>query len=184
MNLCFIPSIKINRCKDSCNTINDPYAKICVLDQIRNTNVKVFNLMSRTNETRHIKWHKTCKCRCRLDASISNNKQRWNGGKSRCECKELIDKGVCDKGFIWNPSNCDCECDKSWNIGEYLDYKNSRCKKRILDELAEECSENIDGNEMLYNKTLNAIPLNVYKKEFNSCMVYIALFVIFLITNI
>ena len=66
-------SIKINRCKVSCNTINDPYGKICVPDQIKNTNVKV---LSRTNETRYIKWHKTCKCKCRLDASICNNKQR------------------------------------------------------------------------------------------------------------
>ena len=62
-------SIKINNCKDSCNRINDPYAKMCVPDDLKNTNIKVFNLMSRTNETRHIKWHKTCKCRCRLDAS-------------------------------------------------------------------------------------------------------------------
>ena len=38
-------SIKINRCKGSCNTINDPYSKICVPAQIKNTNVKVFNLM-------------------------------------------------------------------------------------------------------------------------------------------
>ena len=37
-------SIKINRCKDSCNTINDPYAKICVPDQTKNINLKVFNL--------------------------------------------------------------------------------------------------------------------------------------------
>ena len=48
--------------------------------------------MSRTNETRHIEWHKTCKCKCRLDASVFNNKQRWNEDKCRCECKELIDK--------------------------------------------------------------------------------------------
>ena len=48
-------SIKINRCKGSCNTINVPYAKICVLDQIKDANVKVFNLMSRTNEIRHMK---------------------------------------------------------------------------------------------------------------------------------
>ena len=41
--------------KDSCNTINNIYAKICVPDQIKNPNVKVFNLLSRTNETRHIK---------------------------------------------------------------------------------------------------------------------------------
>ena len=35
----------------------------------------------RTNETRHIKWHETCKCKCRLDASVCNNKQRWNNDK-------------------------------------------------------------------------------------------------------
>ena len=91
---------------------------------------------------------------------------------------------MCDKGFIWNPSNCECECDKSRDIGEYLDYKNCNCRKEITDKLVEECSENIDGNEMLYNETLNAIPLNVYKKAYNSCILYIVLFVIFLITNI
>ena len=69
-HLFYLYSIKINRCKGSCNTINDPYAKICVPDQIKNTNVKIFNLMSRTNETRHIKCHKTCKCKCRLDVYL------------------------------------------------------------------------------------------------------------------
>ena len=48
---------------------------------------------------------------------------------------------MCDKGFIWNQ----CECDKSCDIGEYLDYKNCTCKKRIIVKLGEECSENIDG---------------------------------------
>ena len=43
-------SIEINKCKASSNTINDPYAKICVPDTIKNISVKVFNLMSRTNE--------------------------------------------------------------------------------------------------------------------------------------
>ena len=42
--------------------------------------------MSRTNETRHIKWHETCKCECRLDACVCNNKQRWNYDKCQCEC--------------------------------------------------------------------------------------------------
>ena len=100
-------SIKINKCKGSCNTINDPYAKICFPEEIKNTNVRVFNLMSRTNGTRQIKRHKACKCRCRLDASICNKKQRWNDDRCRCECKELIDKGMCGKVFIWNPSNCE-----------------------------------------------------------------------------
>ena len=48
-------SIKTSKCSGSCNNINDPYAKICVPDVVKDLNVKVFNLMSRTNETRHIK---------------------------------------------------------------------------------------------------------------------------------
>ena len=62
-------SIKTSKYSGSCNNINDPYAKICVPDVVKDLNVKVFNLMSRTNETRHIKWHETCKCKYRLDAS-------------------------------------------------------------------------------------------------------------------
>ena len=69
-------NIKTSEYSGSCNNINDPFAKICVPGVIKNINVKVFNLMSRTHETRHIKWHETCKCKCRLDASVFNNKQR------------------------------------------------------------------------------------------------------------
>ena len=94
--------------------------------------------MSRTNETRHIEWHETCKCKCSLDGSVCNNKERWNDEKYRCECQELIDKGVCDKGSIWNASNyCECECDKLFDIGKYLDYKNCRCRKKLVDKLIE-----------------------------------------------
>ena len=69
-------SIKTSKCSGSCNTINDPYAKICVSDVVKDLNVKVFNLTSRTNKTKHIKWHETFKRKFRLDASVSNNKQR------------------------------------------------------------------------------------------------------------
>ena len=85
----------------------------------------------------------TCKCKCRLDAIVCNNKKRLNKNKCRCECKELIDLGICDKGFIWNPSNC--ECDKSCDIGEYLDYENCKCRKKIIDKLIDECTETIEA---------------------------------------
>ena len=100
--------------------------------------------MSRANQTKHIKWYETCKSECRLDASVYNNKQRWNDDKCRCEYKELIDKGICDKGYAQNPSNCGCECDKSCDVGEYLDYEYCKRKKRLVDKLVEECNENID----------------------------------------
>ena len=182
-------SIKINKCKGDCNTINDPYTKLCVSDTTKNINVKVFNLMSRTNETRHIEWHKTCKCKCRLEASVCNNKQRWNEDKCICECKELIDKEMCDKEFIWNPSNWECKCDKSCDIGEYLDYKNCKSRKRIIDKLVEECNKNMDANKMLHNKFLYVIPLDaisldVYKEVCSSCTIYIVLFAVFFVTSI
>ena len=47
-------SISTNKCSGTCNNIN-PYAKLCVPDVVKNLNVKVFNLISWTNETRHIK---------------------------------------------------------------------------------------------------------------------------------
>ena len=100
--------------------------------------------MTLTNETRHIKWHETCKCICRLDKIICNSKQRWNENKCRCECKELIDKGVCDKGYIWNASNCECECNKSCNIGEYLDYSDCMCRKKLVESINDECTETIE----------------------------------------
>ena len=164
-------SVEVNKCSSSCNNINDPFAKLYVPDDVKNINVKVFNLMSRTNKTKKIKWHENCKCKCRLNASVCNNKQRWNNDKCRCECKELIDKGIWDKGFIWDPSNC--KCDKLCDVGEYLDYKNCKCRKRLIDKLVEESSENTDGNKMIYNSTLND-----YRKICNSCAVYNALLAI------
>ena len=105
------------------------YIRSLFLSSLVRTTSLSFISMSRTNETRHIKWHETCKCKCRLDASVCNNKLRWNNDKCRCECKGLIDKGICDKGYIWNPSNCKCECDKSCDFSECLDYENCKCRK-------------------------------------------------------
>ena len=50
MRMCFFP---FSKCSGGCNNINYLYAKICVPDFVKNLNVKVFNLMSRTNKTRH-----------------------------------------------------------------------------------------------------------------------------------
>ena len=125
----------------------------------KNLNVKVFNLISGTNETTHINWHETCKCKCRLDTSVCNNKQRWNDDKCRCECKELIDKGVCGKRYAWNPNYCECECDKSCDVGQYLDHENCKCRKSLVDKLVEECNENIDEAK------LNEIALFEHKNK-------------------
>ena len=170
-NPMFYPfSIKVNKCNGNCDNINNPYARICVPNIVKNLNVKVFNLMSRTNETRQIKWHESCKCIFSLNGIICNNKQRWNKDKCRCDCKKLIDKRVCDKRFIWNPSNCECECDKSCNIGQYLDYSDSKCKKKLVDPPTEECTENNDVTKLV-NITLTE-NRNSYSNSCKVCIVF------------
>ena len=47
-------SIKTSKCSGSCNNINNPHAKLYVPDVVKNLNIKAFNLMSRTNEVRHL----------------------------------------------------------------------------------------------------------------------------------
>ena len=92
---------------------------------------------------------KKCKCICRLNKIICNNKQKWNKDISRCEYKKLIDKGTCDIGFIWNPSNCECECDKSFDVGEYLDYSDCKCRKKLADKLIDECTKTIEEMKLV-----------------------------------
>ena len=175
----FLFSIETSKCTGSCNNINYPFAKICVPDIVKNLNVKIFNLISRTNETRFIGCHETCNCECKFGANVCNNKQRWNKNKCRYECKELIDEGVCNKGFIWNPSNCECECDKACGIGEYLDYENCNCRKEIVDKLVDECTETVERVKLA--KTTLAESENSYKCS--SFTVYAVLFWIFFTIN-
>ena len=89
-------SIKVNKFSGDCNNINDPMAKLCVPNIVKDMNIKVFNLLARINETREIAWHKTCKCVCRLTSAICNDRQEWNENKCRCKCKEdLVRKLAC-----------------------------------------------------------------------------------------
>ena len=84
---------------------------------------------------------------------------------------KLIDKGVCDKEYVWNPSNCECECDKSCNIDEYLDYSSCKCRKKLINPLVEECTENI-----VETKLVNITVENENNGRCNSYLVYRALF--------
>ena len=94
----------------------------------------------------------------------------------------MIDKGVCDKGFIWNPCNCGCECDKSCDIGEYLDYKNYKCRKKLFDKLVEKCTKTND--EVKLAKLTLAENENKQKNKSCSCTLCIVLFSIIFTINV
>ena len=120
----FYPYVLVNKCSGSCNTLDDPMAKMCVPNIIKNENMKVYNFLMRSNETRNVFWHVSCKCGCRLNSSVCNSKQIWNSDTCSCDCNEDF-AGImtCNKGYMWNPSTCACECDIWCKPGQYLDYK-------------------------------------------------------------
>ena len=73
-----------------------------------------------------------------------------------------------------NPSNCECECDKPCDIGEYLDYKNCKCRKKLVDKLIDECTETIE--EVKLAKI--TLAKNENEKKYSSCVVYIVLMIV------
>ena len=48
--LLFLYNVKTSKCSGSCNNINNPLAKLCLPDVVKNVNVKVFNLLPGTDK--------------------------------------------------------------------------------------------------------------------------------------
>ena len=88
---------------------------------------------------------------------------------------------MCYKRFIWIQSNCECQCDKSSDVGEYLDYQNYKCRKKLVDELVEECTETVEEVKLV-KITSAKEGKNKYKSS--SCTLYIMLFSVTFTTNV
>ena len=143
-------NVLVNKCSGSCDTINNPMAKLCVPNIIKEINMKVYNFLMSLNETRNVLWHESCKCVCKLNSSVCNSKQIWNSDTCRCDCnKDFADIINCTKGYMWNPSTCEFQCDKWCKLGQYLDHKNCVCKNKLVGRLISECTSII--NETMTN---------------------------------
>ena len=145
-------NVLVNKCSGGCDTLDNPMAKLCVSNIIKRINMKVYNFLMRLNETRNVLWHESCKCVCKLNSSVCNNKQIWNSDNCRCDCDEDF-AGIisCDKGYTWNPSTCECQFDMWCKLGQYLDHKNCICKNKLIGRLIEECTSVINET-MITNK--------------------------------
>ena len=147
-------NVLVNKCSGSCNTLDDPMAKLCVPNIIKRVNMKVYNFLMRLNETRNVLWHESCKCVCRLNSSVCNSKQIWNSDTCKCDYNEDF-AGIisCNKGYTWNPSTCECQCDMWCKSGQYLDHKNCICKNKLVGRIIAECTSVI--NETMVNNKHN-----------------------------
>ena len=143
-------NVQVNKCSGSCNTLDNPIEKLCVPNVIKGLNMKVYNFLTILNETRNVLWHESCKCVCKLNLSVCNNKQIWNSNTCRCDCNEDFAGMInCAKGYTWNPSTCECQCDTWCKPGQYLDHINCVCKNKLIGRLIEECTSVI--NETMIN---------------------------------
>ena len=142
----------VNKCSGSCNTLDDPMARICVSNTIKNINMKVYNFLMRLNETRNVLWHENCKCICRLNSSVCNSKQIWNSDTCRYDCNDDF-AGIINftKGYTWNPSTCECQCDMWCKPGQYFDHKNCICKNKLIGRIIGE-STSIINETMINNR--------------------------------
>ena len=68
-------NVLVNKCSGSCNTLDNPMAKMCVPNIIKRINMNAYNFLIRLNETRNVLWHESCKCVFKLNSSVCNNKQ-------------------------------------------------------------------------------------------------------------
>ena len=147
-------NVLVHKCSVSCNMLDDPMAKLCILNIIKGINMKVYNFLMWLNETCNVLWHESCKCVCRLNSSVCNSKQIWNSDTCRCDCNEDF-AGIIswDKRYMWNPSTCECQCDMWCKPGQYLDYKKCVCKNKLIGRVTAERTSLI--NETMMNNRDN-----------------------------
>ena len=127
-------------------------AKLCIPNIIKGIKMKVYDFLMRLNETRNVLWHESCKCVCKLNSSVCNNKQIWNSDTCRCGCNEdFVGIINCTKGYMWNPSTCECQCDTWCKAGQYLDHRNCVCKNKLIGRVIAECTS-IINETMINNK--------------------------------
>ena len=159
-------NVLVNKCSGSCNTFDNPMPKLCVPNVIKRVNMQVYNFLMMLNETRNVLWHESCKCLCKLNSSICNNKQIWNGDTWRCDCNEDFTGIInCNKGYMWNPSTYECQCDMWCKLGQYLDHKNCVCKNKLVGRVVEECTS-IINETMINNKDNNTAEFNAINYVF------------------
>ena len=79
----------------------------------------MFNTITGINESKTLKKHISCECKCRFDERKCNSYQWWNNNKCIRDCKK---RHVCEKDYVCSPATCCCE--------------NGKCLLSIMDDLA------------------------------------------------
>ena len=140
-------AVKLDRCVESCNTLNDLFSKVCIPNKTEDLNLSVFSMIRGINESKTLKKHASCECKCRFDGRKCNSDQWWNNDKCRCDCKK---RHVGEKDYAWNPSIFNCE--------------NGKHLTSIMDDSTTMYDEIIGS----YDRKTKTIPIN-FNEEKTTC---------------
>ena len=127
--------ISLNKCAGSCNVLSK---KICVPKETKYINVKAFNIITNKDEAKAMAENISCACKCKLNSTKCNSKQKWTNKTCQCERKN---SRKCNEDYSWNPGACICE--------------NSKYLKSVADISVTECDEIVIVMDIVSTKKAN-----------------------------
>ena len=71
-------AINLDRCMESCNTLNYVSNRVCVQSKTKNLNLSVFNLITGINKSKTLTKHISCGFKCNFNGKRYNSNQEWN----------------------------------------------------------------------------------------------------------
>ena len=74
--------ISLNKFAKSCNVLSP---KICVPKEIKDINVKTFNIITNKNEPKEKTEHISSDCKCKFNSTLCNLNQKWNNNNNTCQ---------------------------------------------------------------------------------------------------
>ena len=80
-------AVKLDKCVEKCNTLNDLSNKVCVINKTEVLNIHVFNMIAGKKESKTLTNDISRECKCKFVGRKGNSNQKLNNGKCRCECK-------------------------------------------------------------------------------------------------
>ena len=76
LNLTEFNYYPFSKCNGSCNGVDDLPAKIYVPSKRKDGNVKVLNMITRTNEAKTLIKYISCDCKCKFNRTTCNSNQK------------------------------------------------------------------------------------------------------------
>ena len=136
--------ISLGKCNESCDSIDDLSWKICFPNKAKSLNVKVFNMITKINETKTFIKHISCNYKFKFDNATCNLNQKWNNETCQYEYNNLVNAQKIIIGILANA------------------FENGKNSKSIVDESAIVCYEIIDITTNVPKIVTNTF-INIFK---------------------